>query len=404
MNGELQAETLVVGGSVAGVAVAEELRRLGDTGSVMIVEAQPHLPYDRPPLSKGVLTGATGTDELAFHDAAYYADQQITVRVNTRATALDAAARTVEFGTGECLTARRIVLATGAHARPLVIPGVPRIHLLREQDDAIALREALRFARRLVVVGGGFIGAEVASSATALGIATTIVELAPRPFEASVGSAVAELMLELHRRAGVDVHCDVAVERGERSGDSLVLELTDGQRLEADVVVAGLGAFPAIEWLAASGLVIDNGLVCDETGRTSAPGVFAIGDAAHWQGGGQLHGRRHEHWTSAREQARVVAQEITGQAGLQWTDAVPYVWSDQHGKRIQVIGAPADADVVEVVKHDEETSMFLALYGRQGRLVAAVGCNQAGMITRQRPLIAAGAPFADATGAFVRRV
>jgi len=395
-----QVDTLIIGGSVAGVAVAEELRRLGDTGSVLIVEAQSHLPYDRPPLSKGVLTGATSAEDLAFHDAAYYSGEQIEVRLDTRASALDAPARTVELDTGERVAARHIVLATGAHARSLTLPGVPTIHLIREQHDAVALRDALRQARRLVVIGGGFIGAEVASSATTLGIATTIVELAPRPFEATVGSVVAELMLDLHRRAGVDVRCGVAVERGEAADDSLELQLTSGQRVAADVVVAGLGAIPTIDWLATSGLTIDDGIACDERGRTSAPEVYAIGDAAHWQGGGPRHGRRHEHWTSAREQARVVAHAITGRAGPRWTDVVPYVWSDQHGKRLQLIGGPAGADTVEVVKHDHETGAFLALYGSEGQLVAAVGCNQAKAITRQRLLVAAGAPFTEATDAF----
>jgi NADPH-dependent 2,4-dienoyl-CoA reductase/sulfur reductase-like enzyme len=397
-------DTLIVGGSVAGVAVADELRRLRDTGSIVILEAQPHLPYDRPPLSKGMLTGTTGADELTFHDAAYYADQRIEVRVGTQATALDAVARTVELDTGGCAKARRIVLATGAHARPLTIPGIARVHLIRERDDAVALRGALEQARRLVVVGGGFIGAEVASSATALGIATTIVELAPRPFQSVVGAAVAELMLELHRRAGVEVRCGVAVERGEAAGASVELQLTDGSRIETDAVAAGLGAMPSVDWLASSGLVIDDGIVCDATGGTSASGVFAIGDAACWRGDGPRGGRRHEHWTSAREQARIVAHAITGQDGPRWADAVPYVWSDQHGRRVQIIGAPADADVVEVVKHDRETGAFLALYGREGRLVAAVGCNQAAAITRHRPKVAAGAPFADATGAIVRPI
>jgi NADPH-dependent 2,4-dienoyl-CoA reductase/sulfur reductase-like enzyme len=404
VSAEQQVETLVIGGSVAGVAFAEELRRLGDTGSVLIVEAQPHLPYDRPPLSKSVLTGAASADDLAFHDVAYYAREQIEVRLDTRATALDAAARAVEFDTGERVTARHIVLATGAHARSLAIPGVPMIHLIRERDDAVALREALRDARRLVVVGGGFVGAEVASSATTLGIATTIVELAPRPFEAAVGSVVAELMLDLHRRAGVDVRCGVAVEHGQAIGHSLELQLTNGQRVAADVVAAGLGAIPTTDWLATSGLTIDDGIACDENGSTSAPEVFAIGDAAHWQGGGPRHGRRHEHWTSAREQARVVAQAITGQAGPRWADAVPYVWSDQHGKRLQVIGGPSDADTVEVVKHDHETGAFLVLYGHEGRLVGAAGCNQARAITQHRLLLAAGAPFADAIDGLTRRV
>jgi 3-phenylpropionate/trans-cinnamate dioxygenase ferredoxin reductase subunit len=395
-----QVDTLIVGGSVAGVALAEELRRLGDTGSVVIAEAQPHLPYDRPPLSKGMLTGAMSADELIFHDAAYYAAAGIEVRVGTPATALDATGRTVELDTGEHLKARRIVLATGAHARPLAIPGVTRVHLIRARDDAVALRSALEQARRLVVVGGGFIGAEVAASATALGIATTIVELAPLPFGSVLGPAVAELMLELHRRAGVDVRCGVAVERGEAVGGAVKLQLTDGARIETDVVAAGLGAIPSVDWLAPSGLAIDDGIVCDETGRTSASGVFAIGDAARWPSDSMHGGRRQEHWTNAREQARIVAQAITGQDGPGWAEAMPYVWSDQHGKRLQIIGSPAGADAIEVVKHDSETGTFFALYGREGRLVAAVGCNQAGAITRHRPKVAARAPLADVATAF----
>jgi NADPH-dependent 2,4-dienoyl-CoA reductase/sulfur reductase-like enzyme len=177
------------------------------------------------------------------------------------------------------------------------------------------------------------------------------------------------------------------------------VSLSDGSTVSSDLVVAGLGAVPEIEWLAGSGLEVDDGIICDTEGRTSVAGIYAAGDVARWSAGDpQI--RRHEHWTSAREQGRIVAQTIQGATGPRWEQTVPYVWSDQHGSRVQIVGSPRNAEVVEIVQRDEQTGAFVALYGRAGRLIAAVGCNRAGLITRQRALIARGSTFVAAVDAF----
>lgn len=391
-------DTVIIGGSVAGVGVADELRRLGHDRPITLLDAQSHLPYDRPPLSKGVLTGEIAPEHLSFHDAEHYRSSGIELRLGVRVERLDAATRTIELETGETLRARTIVLATGARARPMR-QDAEHVHLLRERNDALELHAALSVASRVVIIGGGFIGAEIASSATAIGVAATLVELAARPFEAITGPEVAELMLELHRRAGVDIRCGVTADRVARSVDGYTVSLGDGSAVSADAVVAGLGAVPEIEWLAGSGLEIDDGVVCDFSGRTSFPGVYAAGDAARWSAGDSP-ARRHEHWTSAREQGRIVAHTIIGTPGPRWEDTIPYVWSDQHGARLQMIGAPATSDAVEVVQHDEQTGAFLALYGRDGELAGAVGCNRAGAITKQRLLLGSKATFTAALDAF----
>jgi NADPH-dependent 2,4-dienoyl-CoA reductase/sulfur reductase-like enzyme len=392
----MTAGTVIVGASVAGIGTATELRRLGYDAPITLIDAQPHLPYDRPPLSKAMLTGQADAAAIAFHQREHYAEIALDIRTGVTATALDVGGRRVLLGNGSSIHAESVLIATGARARPFHPAGNgAAVRTVRELDDALALAPRLVPGARVAVIGGGFIGAEVASSARQLGCEVTIIEAARLPFEALLGPEVAGMLAELHKAAGTRLRCGATVVRAEPlagAADSAAgqrLVLSNGEVIDADVVVAGLGAIPNAEWLARSGLVTDGTVHCDAHGR-AAPGIWAAGDIATWPDPSSGVARRHEHWTSAREQARIVAHDIAGVAGPTWADMVPYVWSDQYGKRIQVLGTPAGTDAVKVVEHDPARLSFLAVYGRAGRLAAVAGCGAAGKLMRYRPKLAYG--------------
>jgi NADPH-dependent 2,4-dienoyl-CoA reductase/sulfur reductase-like enzyme len=394
--------TVIVGGSVAGVRAATELRRLGYQDPIVVLEAQAALPYDRPPLSKGILTGANKAEEIAFHPAEHYAALGIEVRTSATAVKLDAAAKRVALAGGDILTATNIVIASGAHARPFPTgPASGRVHTIRELADAVELGGALSHAERVAVIGAGFIGAEVASSARALGRRVVVIEAGPKPFENLLGPEVAALLTDLHHQAGTSLRCGTAVTRVEQLATSQRVHLADGSHEDADVVVAGLGAVPAVAWLEGSGLVAEGSVRCDAAGQTAANGIHAIGDVATWADARTGAAHRHEHWTSAREQADIVAAQIAGTGTDPQPVSVPYVWSDQYGKRIQVLGRPAGADTVKVISHDPARGSWLTLYGHGGNLVAVAGCNAAARVLRYRPLLADGdITFDDAATAW----
>jgi 3-phenylpropionate/trans-cinnamate dioxygenase ferredoxin reductase component len=386
--------TVIVGASVAGIGAANELRRLGYTDPITLIDSQPHLPYDRPPLSKSVLTGQVELDAIAFHQRGHYEDLKLTIRAGVRAIGLDAADRRVLLDTGEDITGDSVLIATGARARPFPVDEHSgTVWTIRELEDARDLAQVLTGGTRVAIIGGGFIGAEVASSARHLGCEVTVIEVSRLPFEPLLGAEVAVLLAELHRAAGTELRCGVLVTRVESLGPGQRLHMADGTVIDADVVVAGLGAIPNVEWLAGSKLVVDGVIPCDSHGRTAAQGIWAAGDVAAWHHPGLGLAYRHEHWTSARDQARIVAHDIAGVAGPRWEVNVPYVWSDQYGKRIQVLGYPAGADTVKVLEHDPARQSFLAVYGRAGRLVAVVGCNAAAKVMRYRPKLEDGIPL-----------
>jgi 3-phenylpropionate/trans-cinnamate dioxygenase ferredoxin reductase subunit len=367
---------LVIGASVAGVGAANELRRCGFSGRITLVDGQAHLPYDRPPLSKGALYRQDTIPDLPFHDRDYYVRMNIDLQLGTSAQVLDADTRTVLLDSGQRLTADRIIVATGARARPFPPNrGTGTIHLLRDQDDAMQLRALLRPGKRLVVIGGGFIGAEVASAAVGLGLDVVIIEAARLPFERVLGSQIAARLANLHVQAGVELLCGVSVERVESSGYGQRVFLAGGLRIDADVVVAGLGSLPNVEWLTSSGLELSSGILCDEQGSTGSSGIFATGDVAAWRDPFNGQHVRHEHWTAAREQARIVAQSISGEVITPWRDFVPYFWSDLYGIRLQMLGSAVDADDVRIIHQDDEKRAFVAEYRRAGELTGVLGSN-----------------------------
>jgi 3-phenylpropionate/trans-cinnamate dioxygenase ferredoxin reductase subunit len=382
---------LIVGASVAGVGAANELRRCGFSGRIALVDGQAHLPYDRPPLSKAALRQEDARAIVHFHDRDHYAKSKIDLYLGEAARELDVHAREVVLDSGQRLTADAIVIASGARARPFR-PGccAGTVHLLRDLDDAIRLRALLQRGKRLVVIGGGFIGAEVASSAVGLGLDVVVIEAAKLPFERILGTQIAARIASLHAEAGVKLMCGVAVDRIEPSNTGQRLVLADDQCVDSDVIVAGLGSLPNVEWLASSGLQLSDGVVCDEEGRTGIPGMFAAGDVAAWLGPFTRVHERHEHWTAAREQARIVAQFISGDVTTPWRSFVPYFWSDLYGVRLQMLGSALGADDIQIVHEDQKKHAFVAEYHRAGELTGVVGCNAGAKTTRYGSMLVRG--------------
>jgi NADPH-dependent 2,4-dienoyl-CoA reductase/sulfur reductase-like enzyme len=385
---------VVVGASLAGLRAVEGARRAGYAGPITLVGAEDHLPYDRPPLSKAFLGGE---EEPPFYRTADVLADELKVELvlGTPARRLDPTRRVVEVGGAEVPYAG-LVIATGATARRF--PGVGQlagVHVLRTLDDALAIRTALDTAPRTVVIGAGFIGSEVASAARRRGLPVTIVEAEPTPLVRAIGRAMGQTCSTLHLAEGTQLRCGVGVAALE--GDQRVerVRLTDGTVIPADLVVVGIGAAPATDWLADSGVVIDDGVVTDATLATGLPGVYAAGDVVRWFN--PLFGRhmRLEHWSSAAEQgaAAGVAAAIPGSATPYET--VPYFWSDWYDTRIQFVGLP-DADEVQVALGDAEAGRFVALYRSRDRLVGALAVNRPREIMKLRALIARGARWSDA--------
>ena len=388
---------VIVGGGLSATRVAEQLRKSEYAGPVVIVSDENHLPYDRPPLSKVVLyDAAKGHGDVALRTAEFYTDNDITLRLGAAAQSLDTAAQTLTLANGTVLGYDELVIATGLIPRRIPsLPDADGIHVLRSLDEALALREHAGRARRAVIIGAGFIGCEVAASLRRLGVDVVLVEPQPTPLATVLGEQIGELVARLHRAEGVDVRTGVGV-AGVRyeSGAVSAVELSDGTVLEADLVVVGIGSRPATDWLVGSGVAMDNGVVCDEAGRTSAPHVWAIGDVAYWRdaAGNQV---RVEHWSNVAEQARVMVPSILG-LELPALVVVPYFWSDQYDVKIQCLGEPEADDTVHLVSDDGRK--FLAYYSRDGVLVGVVGGGMPGKVMKARSKIAAGAAIADVLG------
>ncbi|MFJ2007239.1 NAD(P)/FAD-dependent oxidoreductase [Streptomyces chartreusis] len=381
----------VVGASLAGLSAARSLRRQGYAGRLVVIGDELHRPYDRPPLSKEFLAGTLGEPELALESD----DEDLRAEwlLGTRAVALDHAERTLRLADGRQVRADGFVIATGAAARTLPgSAGLAGVHTLRTLDDARALRDELALGGRLVVIGGGFIGAEVASTARALGLEVTVVEAAPAPLAGPLGEAMGAVVSALHADHDVALLCGVGVKglSGERRVDAVLLE--DGRTVPADIVVVGVGARPNVEWLEGSGVVLDNGVKCGADGRTSLAGVVAVGDCANWYDPRAGLHRRVEHWTGARERPdAAVAALLAGGAVEPGVPRPPYFWSDQYGVKIQFAGHAAGADSVTIEDGTPDERNVLAVYRRSGIPVAVLGMNQPRLFTRWRKQITATA-------------
>ncbi|HUR50645.1 MAG TPA: FAD-dependent oxidoreductase [Mycobacteriales bacterium] len=351
---------VVVGAGLGGLRTAEALRAKGFDGELVLVGDETHLPYDRPPLSKHVLRGEREPMLLRPEEA--YAELSLDLRLGVAATGLDVGGRRVLTGHGP-VPFDHVVVATGAVPRRL--PGAPG-HVLRTLDDARALAPVLEAGRVIGVVGAGLIGCEVAASARTKGADVHVVDLLPKPLVRVLGTEVAERVQALHEERGVVFHLGTTVVHAAPHR----LELGDGTVLEVDALLEAMGIVPCTAWLADSGLDLDDGMVCDLVGE-AAPGVWAVGDVARWGG------TRHEHWTSAVEQAAVVADAILGDR-RERTDP-PYWWSDQYDVKLQGLGRIEPGDEVVVVEAGSRRRP-LALYSRDGRLSGVVGFSNAAAV------------------------
>ncbi|QRP49800.1 NAD(P)/FAD-dependent oxidoreductase [Amycolatopsis sp. FDAARGOS 1241] len=373
----------IVGASLAGARAAQELRAQGFAGRVVLVGEEPHLPYDRPPLSKAFLAGTADRASLDLLDADDLAS--LDLRLGTRAERLDPATGRLLLSDGE-LAVDGVVLATGGRARRLPgTDGIAGVHLLRTLDDALALREELVPGVRIVIVGAGFIGAEVASTCRALGLDVTVLEALPTPLEGVLGPQLAEACARLHERHGTVLRCGAAVDELLTSGGRVTgVRLAGGEDLPADVVVVGIGMVPAAEWLADSGLEVGNGVHVSAGLVTALPNVVAVGDVAAYTSAetGQRH--RHEHWTNASEQAGVaVANLLAGTTTRHYTPS-GYVWSDQYAGTLQLAGNPRPDDEVVFELGGPDDAAFVATYRRDGATVGVFALNSAKLFTRLR--------------------
>ncbi|MEU6105740.1 NAD(P)/FAD-dependent oxidoreductase [Streptomyces flaveolus] len=373
----------VVGASLSGLYAARELRAQGFDGRLVVVGDEPHRPYDRPPLSKDFLTGRTDEDRLALTDAEETAGLDAEWLLGVRARGLDPRGRTVLLGDGRTVSTDGVVIATGASARRLPGDSLAGVHTLRTLDDARALREELtRGPRRVVVIGGGFIGAEAASSCAALGHAVTVVEAAPLPLVGQLGTEMAAVCAALHRRGGVELVTGTSVAALYGTDAVTAVALSDGRVLPADVVVVGIGATPNTSWLAGSALALHGGVLCDDGCVTALPEVVAVGDVA------RVGGTRAEHWTSATEQPRVAVTNLLAGRTVESLRPVPYFWSDQYGARIQFAGRHQEGDTVRIIEGGitggaPAEDGFLARYERDGRTTAVLS------VDRPRPFMRA---------------
>ncbi|MEV7347093.1 FAD-dependent oxidoreductase [Streptomyces sp. NPDC093544] len=404
----------VVGASLSGVYAARELRAQGFDGRLVIVGDEPHRPYDRPPLSKDFLTGRADEDQLALTDDEESAELDAEWLLGVRARGLDVRGRTVLLDNGRTVSTDGVVIATGAAARRLPGDDLAGVHTLRTLDDARALREELtRGPLRVVVIGGGFIGAETASSCAVLGHEVTVVEAAPLPLVPQLGPDMAAVCAALHRRGGVDLITGTGVAGLRGSGvapsaqdgvavGQVVAEdhaprrtvtgvrLTDGRTLPADVVIVGIGATPNTGWLAGSTLALHDGVLCDDGCVTGLPQVVAVGDVA------RVGGARAEHWTSATEQPRVAVRNLLAGRTVDSVRPLPYFWSDQYGARIQFAGRRHEADTVRIAEGAIDDGApaeggFLALYERDGRTTAVLSVDRPRPFMRARRELARSA-------------
>ena len=384
---------VVVGASLAGLRTVEGLRRCGYGGALVLVGAEKHPPYDRPPLSKEILQGRWEVDRLALRRQPLE-DLGLDLRLGRRATALDLRAKSVALDDGSRESFDALVIATGASARRLAQqPELAGLHLLRTLDDALALRAELERGPRVLVVGAGFIGAEVAASCRSRGLAVTVIEPLPVPLARGLGTKMGELCAALHRDHGVDLRCGVGVAAIEGDGRVERVRLTNGDVLSADVVVVGVGAAPETAWLEGSGLTLRDGVVCDEhCAALGAPGVFAAGDVARWTNPLFAEEMRVEHWSNAVEQGTYVAERLAGtEAGAAPFAPVPFFWSDQYDVKIQFAGRMRADDELHVVAGSVAERKLTALYAREGRLTGVLCLSRPRDLAKYRRMIGARA-------------
>ncbi|MEU6646178.1 FAD/NAD(P)-binding oxidoreductase [Saccharomonospora sp. NPDC046836] len=386
------ARTVIVGASVGGVRTAQALRAAGHEGEIMLVGEEAHLPYDKPPLSKAFLAGTATLESIALLTEGAAAEAGIDLVLGSAAVGLNRESGSIRLANGTSLPYDDLVVATGASARPSPWGPLHGLHAVRSLADAHALGAALRAGGPLVVIGAGFIGSEVAATASGMGVEeVTLVDPVPVPLSRVLDAEVAAVFGELHAGRGVRTRFGVGVAGIDETSSGLAVRLEDGTVLPAATVVVGIGAVPNDAWLRGSGIPVDGGVLCDSHNRSVAdPQVWAVGDVARWWH--PVHDRyvRLEHWTNAVEQAVCVAHNITHPDELRTHAPVEYVWSDQYDWKIQLVGRTGGDTHVRVEGADPEK--FAVLYAEGGAFVGALTVNwPKALVTGRRVLSRAGA-------------
>jgi len=378
----MQPGMVIIGAGEAGVRAALALRQEGHAGPVTLVGDEAHAPYERPPLSKDTLTGDDDPQPRTIADAAALAAAGIEWLAGRRAVTIERADRRVVLADGTALAYDKLLLATGAIARRIPFPGsgAGRCLTLRSFDDSLALRRRLSPGARVAIIGGGFIGLELAASASRRGATVSLIEAQPRILARGVPAEIAEVVHRRHRDAGVALVCGTGIAAIEAEGEGAVVVLADGRRVEADLVVLGVGAAPVTALAEAANLTIDNGIAADATLRTSDPDIYAAGDCCSFPlpvyGGRRV---RLESWRSAQEQGGLAARNMLG-AG-EAVSAVPWFWSDQHDLTLQVAGLADEG--VRTVRRDLTADAFILFHlAADGRLVAAGGIGPGNAVAR----------------------
>jgi 3-phenylpropionate/trans-cinnamate dioxygenase ferredoxin reductase component len=374
-----KAAFVIVGAGLAGAKAVETLRDIGFDGDITLIGAEAHRPYERPPLSKDYLQGNATGDKLFVHSPAWYAEHQVELRLTTTVTAVDRDAHQVVTSGGERVRYDKLLLATGSSPRRLSVPGaeLDNVLYLRTLEDSDRIKQALGPGVRVVVIGAGWIGLETAAAARAAGADVTVLENAGLPLQRVLGSRIAHVFADLHRDNGVDLRCDVSVAgiRATTDGRSVAeVELADGTRVPANIVIVGVGATPNVELASASGLQTDNGVVVDQQLRTSDPDVYAAGDIANAYHPFLGRHLRVEHWANALHQPVVAANAMIG--GDSVYERLPYFFTDQYDLGMEYTGQvePGDTDGV-VIRGDLGSREFIAFWTRDRRILAGMNVN-----------------------------
>ncbi|WP_110207550.1 NAD(P)/FAD-dependent oxidoreductase [Nocardioides daejeonensis] len=388
---------VIVGAGLAGLRTAERLRRGGYDGSLTMIGAEEHPPYDRPPLSKAVLAATEEPAIPVLRNADRLHELDLDLRLGVRATALDAGAHLVSLDDGTVLSYDQLVLATGL--TPRTVPGweaIGGVHVLRSFDDCLAIRRAAAEARHATVVGAGVLGSEIAATLRTRGLEVALVDPLPQPLCRVVGEQVGSFVARLHRDRGVALHLGRTVAELETAGGrARGVRLDDDTRWETDVVVTAVGGVPDTGWLDSSGLALDGGVVVDSRGAASARDVWAVGDVAAVadpRGEGRV---RLEHWTAAGDLAATVATNLLAAQGLGNEKAhaeLPYMWSDQYDVKVQCLGLPRPEDTPVVLAGSLDEGVFLVALTSEGRVRAVVGAGMPAALMRCRAAVADSVP------------
>lgn len=385
----------IVGANIAGASTAEALRRLGYDGHITLIGAEIELPYERPPLSKEYLAGVSDEERLMLRPRAFYDEQRIELLLGQRATALDVATSTLTLSSGERRSFDRLVLATGCELSPFPVPGadLPGVFKLRTLADGrtlvAALRAGVAHGGRVVVIGAGFIGSEVAATCRVAGMDVTLIEMLPTPMERAIGAEMGALLGAVHRAHGADLRTGETVVAIEGNVGAEAVVTGSGARIPCDFVVVGTGVRPATRWLEGSGLALGNGVIVDATCATNVPGIFAVGDVANWpyQPNERVPAMRVrlEHWDNALRQGELVAHNLLGES-IPYRH-IPYFWSDQYDLKLQYVGYSPTWD--QIVMRGNPPDSFIAFYLLEGRVRAAFASNHPRELVTLKKLVAA---------------